>query len=158
MATSHHREVTMFRHPQRLVPIMFLGSLVFAVPTVAATHLSPTVRAFRPLPSLQPRRVQQNGESVLYAFQGGNDGALPYAGLTADKTVSGSFYGATAHGGSAGAGTIFKITLAGSVYAESVLYTFQGGTDGAYPFGGLLVNRAGTLFGTTYTGSTAGTV
>jgi uncharacterized repeat protein (TIGR03803 family) len=38
-----------------------------------------------------------------------------------------------------------------------VIYAFQGGSDGNYPFDGL-VNVGGTLYGTTYNGGTAGTV
>jgi uncharacterized repeat protein (TIGR03803 family) len=96
-------------------------------------------------------------ESVLHGFLGGNDGSVPYAGLTADTT--GALYGTTFYGGNAcadgGCGTVFKLTPAGSGYTESVLYSFQGGTDGANPKAGLIA-RAGALYGTTYSGFATG--
>ncbi|HEY2445979.1 MAG TPA: choice-of-anchor tandem repeat GloVer-containing protein [Rhizomicrobium sp.] len=85
-------------------------------------------------------------ETMLYQFQGGNDGANPTAGLV---DINGTLYGTTYYGGGAnGYGTVFAITPGG---VESVLYAFKGGTDGANPIGGL-TNVGGTLYGTTYTG------
>ena len=88
-------------------------------------------------------------ENVLYSFQGGSDGARPFDGLAFDG--SGNLYGTTAEGGGAsacngGCGTIFKITSAGT---ESVLYSFQGGSDGEGPQGGLIFDSKGNLFGMT---------
>jgi uncharacterized repeat protein (TIGR03803 family) len=84
-------------------------------------------------------------EHVLYRFKAGNDGAHPYAGLTA---VNGTLYGTTYQGGTNGGGTVFSVTTSG---VEHVLYSFRGGTDGQYPYARLLdVN--GTLYGTTYQG------
>jgi uncharacterized repeat protein (TIGR03803 family) len=95
------------------------------------------------------RVTPQGVESVLYSFQGGSDGALPLGDLI---NVGGTLYGTTQFGGSgtgcsggAGCGTVFKVTLRG---AESVLYSFKGGNDGANPEGGL-INVLGTLYGTT---------
>jgi uncharacterized repeat protein (TIGR03803 family) len=92
-------------------------------------------------------------ETVLYSFQGSNDGANPLAGLIRDE--SGNFYGTTVVGGS-GYGTVFKITPQGQ---ETVLYSFQGGADGAQPFAGLIQDASGNLYGTTYVGGSGyGTV
>jgi uncharacterized repeat protein (TIGR03803 family) len=94
-------------------------------------------------------------ESVLYSFTGGPaDGVFPVAGLIMDAT--GALYGTTPHGGSTncspGCGTVFKLTpAAGAAYTESVLYSFKGGTDGAEPEAGLIMD-AGVLYGTTYYG------
>ena len=87
--------------------------------------------------------------SVLYTFQGGQDGFLPLAGLIRDRF--GNFYGTTADGGGStacwlGCGTVFKLDASGT---ESVLYRFQGGTDGAYPKARLVVDKNGNLYGTT---------
>ena len=91
----------------------------------------------------------------LYAFQAGNDGAYPQAGLT---NVGGILYGVTANGGGTGCGgfgcgTIFSLTEAG---ATTVLYAFQGGADGYLPLQGYLLNDNGTLYGTTYEGGGTG--
>ncbi len=94
-------------------------------------------------------------ESVLYSFKGGNDGRVPQASLIVDS--SGSLYGTTYDGGSSlnngsGFGTVFKIDTSG---AESVLYSFKGGTDGAYLYSGLVMDSAGNLYGTTYEGGSS---
>jgi uncharacterized repeat protein (TIGR03803 family) len=95
--------------------------------------------------------TQAGVESVLYVFQGGTDGVLPDSGLTAD--AAGNMYGTTEFGGGSGGcstlpgcGTIYKITPSG---AETVLYAFQGKSDGAFPSGGLIIDAAGNLYGTT---------
>ena len=63
-------------------------------------------------------------------------------------------YGTTTSGGSAGAGTVFKMTLTqAGKWKEHVLYTFQGGADGGNPYAGLLRDSKGNLFGTTATGA-----
>jgi len=94
-------------------------------------------------------------ETVLYAFQAGSDGNGPVAGLLMDGT--GNLYGTTIYGGGAagcpfgplGCGTVFKIAPDGT---ESVLYVFKGGSDGQFPEGGLIADKAGNLYGTTYDG------
>jgi uncharacterized repeat protein (TIGR03803 family) len=89
---------------------------------------------------------------VLYSFAGGNDGASPYAGVIFDK--SGNIYGTTSAGGPSGNGTVFK--LAFNSWNESVLYAFAGGADGAAPEGGLLMDAANNLYGTTFQGGHGG--
>jgi uncharacterized repeat protein (TIGR03803 family) len=91
-------------------------------------------------------KVDKSGkETVLYSFTGGADGANPFAGLLRD--AAGNLYGATAYGGASGVGTVFKLSKTGK---ETVLHSFAGGTsDGCYPFGGLLQDTAGNLYGTT---------
>ncbi|HEY2475447.1 MAG TPA: choice-of-anchor tandem repeat GloVer-containing protein [Candidatus Cybelea sp.] len=94
-------------------------------------------------------------ETILYAFKGGKDGIGPGGALVMD--ARGAIYGATSLGGSGncynGCGTIFKLTPHGSGYAESIIYRFQGATDGGSPAGGLTVDDAGVLYGTTLGGS-----
>jgi uncharacterized repeat protein (TIGR03803 family) len=92
-------------------------------------------------------------ETVLYSFAGGTDGAVPYeAGLVRD--AKGGLYGTTYFGGGSGCGgsgcgTVFKIS---STRKETVLYSFTGGADGAFPLVGLLRNKAGDLYGTASSG------
>jgi len=90
---------------------------------------------------------------ALYSFSGG-DGAYPTARLIGDGT--GSLYGTTVAGGSNGAGTVFKLTPAGQSYTLTVLYDFRGAPDGATPYGELLVDETGALYGTTFAGGTFG--
>ena len=87
-------------------------------------------------------------ESVIYSFQGTPDGASSLAPLVAD--ASGNFYGTTGGGGTSNCGTVFKLTPAG---VETVLYSFTCGADGAYPiYGGLVLDKAGNMYGTTVNG------
>jgi uncharacterized repeat protein (TIGR03803 family) len=94
------------------------------------------------------RSGNQWTETVLYAFQGGNDGSNPRGGLIFDH--SGSLY-STASGGAYNAGTVFKLTPSNGQWTFTVLYTFQG-ADGAYPTGNLVMDAAGSLYGTTNEG------
>jgi uncharacterized repeat protein (TIGR03803 family) len=100
--------------------------------------------------SFQSTVARGASEKVLYAFQGGQDGAEPDAALL---NLDGVLYGTTYNGGGAancvqGCGTVFKVSKTG---AETVLYAFKGGSDGAIPVAGL-INVGGTLYGTTYNG------
>ena len=87
-------------------------------------------------------------EKVLYSFTGGADGGLPYAGVL---RRAGVLYATTILGGAYGYGAVFQLSRAGGRgnWSESVLYSFTGGTDGAEPFGGVLFDRQGRLYGTT---------
>jgi len=97
-------------------------------------------------------------EKVLHSFSGAPDGELPYGGLTIDR--SGNIYGVTNGGGSVyGFGTVFELLNSSGSYTERVLYSFSGGSDGAFPLGRLIVDSSGNLYGTTFGGSfTPGTV
>jgi len=86
---------------------------------------------------------------ALYAFEGGSDGQGPESQLVVDKL--GNLYGTTVGGGSLGFGTVFEVTLpqSGSPLTHTVLYSFQGSADGAYPIGALVFDKSGNLYGTT---------
>lgn len=98
-------------------------------------------------------------ETVIYNFQAGTDGKNPYGGVVLDS--KGNLYGATVAGGSSGCsnsdgcGTIFKLTPSGKTWKETILYSFTGGTDGAGPGGGLVLDKHGNLYGTTPDGGKA---
>src|SRR5580700_9626098 len=90
-------------------------------------------------------------EAVLYTFVGGTDGSSPIAPLLADH--SGNLFGTTIGGGAGcepeGCGTVFELSPSSSGgWTESVLYRFQGGTDGVFPYGSLVMDAEGNLFGT----------
>jgi uncharacterized repeat protein (TIGR03803 family) len=99
-------------------------------------------------------------ETVLYSFQGGLDGALPYAGLVMD--AAGNLYGAAQVGGEGTQlnGTIYELsppTVSGGAWTFTKLYTFQSSssTDGDFPMGTLVFDHAGNLYGTTQGGGTS---
>jgi uncharacterized repeat protein (TIGR03803 family) len=91
--------------------------------------------------------VQAQTFTVLYSFKGSPDGYLPVAGLVRDAW--GNLYGTTLYGGTYGYGTVFKINKRGE---ETMLYSFASGLDGANPYGGLVRDAEGNLYGTTETG------
>ncbi len=102
-------------------------------------------------------------ETVLYSFAGGSDGTLPTSALVADKL--GNLYGTTSEGGNSNAcgpfgvqscGVVFQLTSSSGGWTESVIYSFTGGTDGGTPYGGLVVDSAGNLYGTTSAGGASG--
>ncbi|HEY3778867.1 MAG TPA: choice-of-anchor tandem repeat GloVer-containing protein [Rhizomicrobium sp.] len=100
------------------------------------------------------RLAPDGKETVLYNFcsrTGCADGAGPLGRVIMDRR--GNLYGATVEGGTPGGnGTVFKLSPDGK---EKVLYSFcqkAGCTDGSYPFGGVVMDRDGDLYGTTYQG------
>jgi uncharacterized repeat protein (TIGR03803 family) len=62
----------------------------------------------------------------------------------------GSLYGTTAGQGGTDAGTVFKLSPGPDGWTETVLHRFaRGDDDGGYPNGGLTIDKAGVLYGTT---------
>jgi uncharacterized repeat protein (TIGR03803 family) len=90
----------------------------------------------------------------LHVFTGGNDGGQPRAGLTADST--GHLFGTAFYGGTGCAlcGVVFKVAPASS--GETVFYNFTGGSDGANPYGGVIEDSAGNMYGTNISGGASG--
>jgi len=87
-------------------------------------------------------------ENDIYTFTGGNDGGLPYVGLIFDK--AGNLYGAASDAGPGAGGTVFELTPVGSNWNYSVLYGLTNpGSAECGPFGTLLMDSAGNLYGTT---------
>jgi uncharacterized repeat protein (TIGR03803 family) len=131
------------RLPAFFAAILFLRGLVLVTPSFAST---PT-------------------EKVLYSFQGGDDGASPVSDLIADS--AGNLYGTTMYGGPAtctdsvgiviGCGTVFELVKPKSSkddWTEIVLYSFTGPNDYSgdtgYPMAGLVMDKSGNLYGTTF--------
>src|SRR5690349_7098926 len=88
-------------------------------------------------------------EKLVYSFTG-NEGVYPDGELLRD--ASGNLYGTASQGGSkncpGGCGTVFKVTPHGK---ETTIHYFTG-DDGGYPYGGLIADSAGILYGTTERG------
>jgi uncharacterized repeat protein (TIGR03803 family) len=106
-----------------------------------------------------------DGETLLHAFNGAPDGAIPYGGLILD--AAGNLYGTTSQGGAGscsassglsgiedlGCGTVFEVEAAGNA---TVLYSFTGtGLEWA-PKAGLALDPSGSVFGTTTQGGVTG--
>jgi uncharacterized repeat protein (TIGR03803 family) len=112
-------------------------------------------------------------ETILYGFcEGGGDctgGVYPLAGLVMDK--KGNLYGTTSLGGDysdashhsgpsyygpcvgTGCGAVFELSPStGGGWTESILYAFTGFGDGKSPYGGLILDPQGNLYGTTALG------
>jgi uncharacterized repeat protein (TIGR03803 family) len=84
-------------------------------------------------------------ESVIYSFQGGDDGQFPFAGVIFD--AAGNLYGTTARGGAGGCGTVFELTPAAGGWTKSLLYAFpKSGLGGSGPVG-LVFDGRGNLYG-----------
>lgn len=101
-------------------------------------------------------KISGTKEIVLYSFAGGTDGADPEAGLILD--AAGNLYGTTSGGGGHGNGTVFKLTPSkdDGKWTETILYGFGPGTDGAVPVGGVSLDVAGNLYGSTSAGGAYG--
>jgi uncharacterized repeat protein (TIGR03803 family) len=87
-------------------------------------------------------------ETILYSFGGSLDAEYPSNGLYQRPSAS-VVYGTSQFGGVYGYGTLFEVTTAGK---ETVLYSFTGGADGAYPSGVPTQDGSGNLYGTALSG------
>jgi uncharacterized repeat protein (TIGR03803 family) len=96
-------------------------------------------------------------ETVLHSFGQGHDGRTPYAGVVIDPADG--LFGTTYQGGTPnpqcqmGCGIVFEIQ---PNRKEKVLHEFTGGIDGGLPFGGLIRDSNGNLYGTTEIGGASG--
>lgn len=94
-------------------------------------------------------------EKILYSFNNnGIDGTLPAAGVTLG--ADGSLYGTTGLGGPYNSGTVFQLTPSShGVWSESILYSFGAtSTDGTDPWGTVVLDSAGNVYGETNLGGT----
>jgi uncharacterized repeat protein (TIGR03803 family) len=105
---------------------------------------------------LSPQSDGSWTETALYAFcslSGCADGEGPIGPLVRDS--SGNLYGETFRGGTYrnrngdACGVVFKLDTTGK---ETVLHSFTGGADGAFPSGGLITDISGNLYGVTQEG------
>ena len=90
-------------------------------------------------------------EKTLYQFKNVADGSGPGYGAPAFDSA-GNLYGTTQGGGEYGFRTVFKLSPVKGGWQKTTLYSFPGGAGGAEPIGGLVVDRHGNIFGTTYFG------
>ncbi len=95
---------------------------------------------------LSPLQSGGYAESIIHMFAGTDVGAPGPVALDG----AGNLYGTTPGGGGNRGGSIYKLSAADGSY--SVLYSFTGGGDGAGPNGGLVIDGAGNMYGTTSSG------
>jgi uncharacterized repeat protein (TIGR03803 family) len=91
--------------------------------------------------------AQSSGTITALASFNGSNGASPYADLIMDS--SGNLYGTAVSGGASGDGTVFELGKGGSTI--TALASFNG-SNGANPYGGLVIDSSGNLYGTTSAG------
>ena len=89
--------------------------------------------------------------TVIYRFSD-SDGRWPYSEVTFDS--AGNMFGTAVMGGAYGGGTVFKLVRNGNQWTHSDIYNFTGAADGFEPVGGLIIDSAGNLYGTTVGGGT----
>jgi len=97
-------------------------------------------------------------ESTLYSFTSRKDGFDPIGLLARDS--AGNLYGTTAYGGAydepggSSPGTVFKISPSGT---KTTLYSFgKSANDGEKPYGSVILDSSGNLYGTTNEGGAYG--
>jgi uncharacterized repeat protein (TIGR03803 family) len=90
-------------------------------------------------------------ENILFNFNF-SDGTGPGPNRLV-RDAKGNFYGTTSLGGAFGNGTVFELTKKGT---EIVLYNFTGASDGFAPYGGVIRDAKGNLYGTAFQGAGEG--
>jgi len=93
-------------------------------------------------------------ETSLYQFAGEGNGANPMAGVILDG--DGNLYGATRQGGN-NFGVAFQLKHNSPQWNSTLLYNFcsdNNCADGAHPLAGVVFDKSGNLYGTTYDGGT----
>jgi uncharacterized repeat protein (TIGR03803 family) len=97
-------------------------------------------------------------ETVIYFFQGFNDGSDPLGAMIFDP--AGNLYGTTFFGGGVGGGgTVFELSppsQPGGSWTETLLHAFTASNDGGGPEAGVAMGSNGALFGTTFFGGLNG--
>ncbi len=99
-------------------------------------------------------------ESILHSFGNGTDGNLPWEGVVLD--TAGNVYGTTAFGGtgtpeecSSTCGTVYQLVPSNGGWIENILVNFDE-TNGKGPFGSLIIDASGNLYGATISGGQNG--
>ena len=112
---------------------------------------------------LTPSATGGYTEKVIHSFGGAvpGEGQYPFAGVTVDK--AGNLYGTTSEGGrtcgtygGTTCGTVYELMPSSGGYTEKQLYDFTGAGDGSNPFGGVIFDSSGNLYGSTENGGFSG--
>jgi uncharacterized repeat protein (TIGR03803 family) len=86
--------------------------------------------------------------STIYTlpYMGGGFQTGPMSGVIMD--AAGNLYGTSFGGGAYSQGSVFKLTPTNNGWVFTSLHDFQSPSDGSFPFGNLLMDASGNLFGT----------
>src|SRR6266700_445429 len=88
---------------------------------------------------------------AIHTFTGGTDGSSGSAGKMVLR--NGHLYGAATTGGTYRSGVVFELTpRGGGEWDFKTIYSFRGQPDGSFPYGALLFDASGNIYGTTYFG------
>lgn len=106
---------------------------------------------------LTPDGNHDSVETTLYSFcpiaPSCADGANPtYSNVIFDS--AGNIYGTAYAGGENGYGVVFELSLVSGTWTETVLHSFANSPDAANPVNGLIMDKAGNLYGAAYAGGT----
>jgi len=122
------------RYKKLAIPLTFVSSTIAVALLMTASALAQT-------------------ETVLHSFTG-TDGTAPVLGLVFDS--AGNLYGVTTEGGDSNNGTVFELSPGSNgTWSATTLHSFNG-KDGSTPLGGLVLDTAGNLYGTTKLGGSRG--
>ena len=95
--------------------------------------------------------------TTLYSFNYSGSNEMPGPSSTLTMDASGALYGNTYAEGAYGYGSIFKLTPSQGSWTYTSLHDFTGGSDGGYPWGQVILDANGNVYGTTTVGgSTVG--
>ncbi|HEX3820353.1 MAG TPA: choice-of-anchor tandem repeat GloVer-containing protein [Candidatus Sulfotelmatobacter sp.] len=86
---------------------------------------------------------------VIHAFTGGTDGSGGSAGRFFIDTA-GNLFNVCTTGGAHGFGVVYEISPSTEKWKFTTLYAFKDQPDGASPYGGVVFDKAGNIYGTTY--------
>jgi uncharacterized repeat protein (TIGR03803 family) len=106
---------------------------------------------------ISPTRGGGWHETVLHTFTGGGDGAVGSLGpLMIDK--AGNIFGVAELGGdpSCQCGTVYRLSSANGRWRFKTLHAFKGLPQAGFPYGGVIADSKGNLYGTTYFGGANG--
>jgi uncharacterized repeat protein (TIGR03803 family) len=87
--------------------------------------------------------------TVVHTFTGVTDGSGGSAGRLLIDSL-GNLYGVCTVGGANGFGNVYEISPSQGKWTFKTLYTFKDQPDGASPYGGVVSDKSGNLYGTTY--------
>jgi len=96
--------------------------------------------------------------STIYSFRSPSNGQQLISGPIGNLTIdgAGNLYGTTLVDGAHGYGSVFKLTPSNGSWTYTSLHDFTNGSDGGLPFGNLIIDSHGTIYGTASTGGASG--